>query len=584
MSDSLSVAGVSALDAMKQVGSKYAFYYDTIVSFAIPALITNLVNDANNTRGTFFYWFLISFAGYSAAALVLLLGRLLFVKRTGNQFGIVLATFFVAGVARGLVIYSLGTAFGVVSPVELSFRLVGSVVYTMFILSMITVLVSNAVRSADGMNELEHRIATLQDALINLREKLTAQKAELAGQVKALIYPMVEELIAKVTATRNSGSVADAVDSLKHAVDQQIRPLSQSIGQYPNRALFEIGGLPKDKFRLFTKLEQRIEVATLYTPVWLTLFLVLVSGPMSFHIFGLERGFVQTSIVGILSLAGLMLIKSVCANLKLRQEATFALMMVSYLVLGFAIDLVITFDSFNNVHYLPGRITTLIVVVGLGYFVGAIYQLQREAAASELVAINDHLEKLNAAARRELWLHRRKIATVLHGPVQSHLYASAIRLSQAKRITRPLVDKVSTELRDSLSELDFENRDREPMRLVIRQIIDVWHGTCEIYPNIDKSVYVAALKDGEFEAALIEVVREAISNAVKHSGASEIEIEAKTSGDLVLLSIINNGKHPNIADAKPGFGSKLLDELTLKWSLSATSDDRTKFYAELVLR
>jgi hypothetical protein len=471
-----------------------------------------------------------------------------------------------------------------VKPEEFAYRVYGSMVYSTFLLGLFTVLVSNAVRTSTKSDELEQQMVNLQDALINLREKLAVQKAELAGRVKALVYPMVEELIAKVSDSRSSGSVAEAVASLKEAVDSEIRPLSLAISDSQDSGLLAMTGTPKARFRLFTRLPEPIAVGALFAPLWMTLFMLIITTSVAIHVFGPVDGPLQILLALVVSFAALSLAKFSLRNVVLRQDRAFSVQLAVYIVTGASIDLALWFSPFNEGVHQFGKVTIFVTVIGVGFFVGQILQLQRDSATRSLETINDRLEKLTAGARRELWLYRRKVATVLHGPVQARLYASAIRLSQAKKVNKALVDKVSDELRAALSELDFERSKSPSLREVLRQIIDVWAGNCEVYAKIDKSVYVLAKKDSDFNEAFIEVVREAVSNGVKHSKASEIEIAADLVGDLVQLRISNNGTIAEVSPeaTKAGFGTTLFDELTLSWKLAKGDDGRILFAAELV--
>ena len=566
--------------AIRQIGTRYAFFYEVIAGFSVPALITNIVNDYAWQHGNLVDWLLISFSGYAAAALVFIVGRVLFIWREKVSTIAVLATFIVAGLARGVVIYSMGTWLGQVTSNELAYRLVGSTVYSLFMLGLITVLVSNGSRSAQKVDELEHQIVLLQDSLITLREQLASQKAELLGRVKALVNPMMQGLIQKVSSSRASGSVVEAVASLKDAVDQDLRPLSLSVSAEAQP--FKLADLSraKRKFRLFTRVVEPIEVASLIVPTWMTLLLVVMGTPTATHIFG-EKGIIQVMTAAALTFFGLSLAEYLLRDRWFKQEAAFAIVMVTCAVLGLICDLALTLSPANTVDYRPGRTAAFVVVLGLAFFIGQLYQFQRELATRRLTEINESLEKLTANARRELWVYRRKVATVLHGPVQARLYASAIRLSQAKRITKPLIDRVSRELSEALAELDFEQRASESLRQVMRQIIDVWSGQCEIFTAIDKDVYWLTKRNGDFADALIEVIRESISNAIKHSHATEIEVRASLVGDLVKLEVIANGTTPNPGNSR-GFGSRLYDDLTYCWSLSSTVDGRTIFSAELI--
>ncbi|MBP6043709.1 MAG: hypothetical protein KA500_04280, partial [Rhodoluna sp.] len=214
--------------------------------------------------------------------------------------------------------------------------------------------------------------------------------------------------------------------------------------------------------------------------------------------------------------------------------------------------------------------------------IGQLRQTQRVITQIAAREVNAQLELLNSQARRELWLNRRRIATVLHGPVQAALYASAMRLAQAARPTKKLIQTVNADLESALEVLKFDSLEAPDLKSVLAQIGEVWSGTCEIYLGVSKNVYQITKKNALLSEAVVEVLREGISNAIKHGQATEIDVEAKVSGKLIELSIVNNGKAP-VNKAGNGFGSKLYDELTLAWQLSEMADGRTKFGATIFI-
>jgi signal transduction histidine kinase len=225
------------------------------------------------------------------------------------------------------------------------------------------------------------------------------------------------------------------------------------------------------------------------------------------------------------------------------------------------------------------RIIMLTLIIGLAMFVGQVRQTQRYATQLNAQEVNEKLELLNSQARRELWLNRRRIATVLHGPVQAALYASAMRLAQSTRPSKKLIQSVNEDLASALEVLKFESLESVDLRDVLSQIIEVWPSPCGLCSNGPTAVTKKKPLVGE---AVAEVLREAVSNAIKHGSASEIEIEAKVSNNLILLSIFNNGKPP-VNSRGNGFGSKLYSELTHTWKLDKTEDGRTKFSATIFI-
>jgi two-component sensor histidine kinase len=65
-----------------------------------------------------------------------------------------------------------------------------------------------------------------------------------------------------------------------------------------------------------------------------------------------------------------------------------------------------------------------------------------------------------------------------------------------------------------------------------------------------------------------EICKEAVSNAVRHGEASSIVISIDRSSDeLLIIEAADNGRGVS-SDAIPGVGSRMLDDLTIDWSIA----------------
>jgi signal transduction histidine kinase len=171
---------------------------------------------------------------------------------------------------------------------------------------------------------------------------------------------------------------------------------------------------------------------------------------------------------------------------------------------------------------------------------------------------------------------------VLHGPVQAALYASAIRLAQSKRPSKKLLQDVNSDLALALDALSFDKNEATSVRALIREIIDVWSGVCEIDFNVPKAVYDLTKRNSNAAESFVEIIREAISNAIKHGGATEIEVTAKLDKGIIRLSVMNNGKVPTQAEASTGYGTQILNELALAWNLETSAENKVLFTADIV--
>jgi signal transduction histidine kinase len=290
------------------------------------------------------------------------------------------------------------------------------------------------------------------------------------------------------------------------------------------------------------------------------------------------------SILGVMAVSTygvLRIYKRVFRDWQLRAIPAAILEMSAYAAVTGLVVLAIEIISPHLIEIAAVRLISLNLIFAFVFFVAqSRYQLLQQASES-LEEVNRELELLNAQAKQELWINRRRIATVLHGPVQAALYASAMRLSQTKRPSKKLLQEVNRDLGEALEALRFKHNEVTSIRSVVREIIDVWSGVCEIYFNLPKAVYDITKNSPNVAESLVEIIREATSNAIKHGGATEIEVNARLADGVIRLEVLNNGKPPTKKEASTGYGTQILNELALSWSLDSV-EAKTLFRAEIV--
>ena len=565
--------------ALQQLGGPYPLSNETILGAAVPVILSNMVLDFGREEGTFGNWLLISTLGYAAVVTILLIARRLLSSTTPPTI-VYLLIFLFAGLFRGVVIYQLGSGLGVIPAEEWQYRILGSPLFILVSLSLVTVLVSNSVRATAELEKLETSRLLLEKRLNSMRAEISRMNAEVAGRVSGLISPVIQELMLKIQGAKSS-ELGLEVKALRSTIDDVIRPLSQDIAQSSDELNATEVETPKVSIRENFRLNTPIQVSYQIVPFWSTALLTLISTPAAVVFYGQDAG-LALLVFALALLATLELAALALRKVRVSAILAFLIQLAIFATGGAMATLALGLANLDAGLFPASRIITLTMMIGTAMFVGQVRQTQRYASQLNAQEVNEKLELLNSQARRELWLNRRRIATVLHGPVQAALYASAMRLAQSTRPSKKLIQSVNEDLASALEVLKFESLESPDLRDVLSQIVEVWQSTCEIYSNVTKPVYQVTKKKPLVGEAVVEVLREAVSNAIKHGSASEIEIEAKVSNNLILLSIINNGK-PAVNSRGNGFGSKLYSELTHTWKLDKTEDGRTKFSATIFI-
>jgi two-component sensor histidine kinase len=188
---------------------------------------------------------------------------------------------------------------------------------------------------------------------------------------------------------------------------------------------------------------------------------------------------------------------------------------------------------------------------------------------------NDENASLVARSRQEVWLRQKQIAKIVHGSVQSRLNAARIRLTQATTVTPELVESVLSDLesaRQELSRPPAESATDIQGQLI--ELSDFWRGVCTFTFEVDHNSQQSLNADTSAAQAVMEVVSEGVSNAVKHSQAQKVHLSITQASPVsVLVELEHASQERSVATTTSGLGTQILNQLTLNWSF--TQDNGT---------
>lgn len=124
-------------------------------------------------------------------------------------------------------------------------------------------------------------------------------------------------------------------------------------------------------------------------------------------------------------------------------------------------------------------------------------------------------------------------------------------------------------LRDHLQvRFDAEWAD-EAWQHSLQRIVDVWQPSIDLTVDIAESARSSLEGDAVAAHAFVEVLREAITNAVRHGGADSISAAVRRDGDIIELRVSDNGSHMKPV-GHAGMGSRMMTAACLHWSIQET--------------
>jgi len=561
----------------QQVGSRYALSNPVLLLFLIPAFGVGLIFDQTRSDSTFEYRLISATIGYIATIIPLLIARIFLPnKPRPSRPALLMVIFALAGLIRGLTLLEVSILSGQFQEGEILYRLVGGPLFTLISLILNAIVVSNYARHKEALSLLAAERLRLQVRSAGVLARVQQQQEELSAKVESLIRPAIR----KIQETLASASSAAVIGSLRDAADEVIRPLSREVAEGQDDLNFEN---EPAAVRVKSALPKRVILGEFLIPFWAATMSIglLVSSTVL-----LEEP-AMTLIVLTLIFALIFGFGRIVQALTYKLEIpTLAAWVLVPLVYTFPLSAFFVLKPILNMQSTDAQVFTMLFFewsLGLLLFFAQLVQLQRRETTERLKDVNRQLEVISSRLSQELWLNRKRMAALLHGPIQAALYASAMGMAQTNNPTPDYLTKVQKDIETALEQLNNPNRlESETLLSVLNQIKELWSGSVEVEIEIPTELELAITNEPLTCEATIELARELVTNSIKHGQASKVKVTInQIDPTRFSVEVTDNGKAP-LEGATPGYGTKVLNELSLNWERTR-SGDTTRSYAEMVL-
>lgn len=553
-----------------------------LLAFAIlgvaPALLLELVTQ----HGPIAAWAVISVISSLCALLVLviaasLLRRMRTLARITPALDSILTLGAIAGGAalKVVIVVALARNSTVAGGVDISDRdsLLGRVVMQVIIIVVIVGITTALVSS-----RREHR--ALRDRLASERRRLDALNATMIGRLRVAeeslrreaqlaIDPALATIRIELESDSDEGSAERALAGLDEAVRTIVRPMSNRFADQGADTRASVADVPS--LASAQRLLHPVDVPAAVLP-WLTSIVLLAVGlvvglawrlPLGWYVF-----LVQSAIVWVIVLLAVRR----CWPARFRRLPAlvgFAILAVAYAALFITTQLLFEVDDLGSVR---GDATWL----GSGYRICAavaisgvvMAQQQRTETDAALQRINASLLVQAGRLRRETWAIGRRMSLVMHGSVQSALISAMLLLRENSSVEAR--QEVLMRLMQARAALDAETWSPGMLHHGLREIVTLWGPLCAIAVHVDPGASPVIDDQPGMASCCVEVVREAVGNAVRHGGATRVAVTVVLSADgLVTVTTEDNGSGVG-AEPRVGLGTRMLDEVCLSWTRVST--------------
>ena len=487
------------------------------------------------------------------------------------------------GVCRTLITTSLAIAVGADSGVAWGYQLLLGALWEL----MLTVLWANLNGAYREHNQIVRELNETRNSILGYRENaeeiLAEEQEKLLELTRGTLLPQIQRIEDAIDAGNFEIAARWGVaHELKGIIYNQVRPLSDSLRNTakslsapvranPNQWLAVVS-IPRT-FRIKNSIFPFYSFAAMFlaflaTPFWLldiswVIPSVLMSSTYFAIIFGIK--FLLKNVPPVPAWAG-----------------------ISALVLAAVIPVLPTY--LVAIMFYPNTKTAAVfgsalvyvslIVVGIFALLDS-FDYEARLYRNLLEEQNEELAFEVALFEQQLWVARRNWSLIIHGTVQASLTAALTRLNAADADKKTLT-LAKKDLDRAIAALSTPPSLDVKFAPALKEIVATWQGVCDIQVEIDAAVKKVVSKDPRLSMCVNEILKEAISNAVRHGDARTAQVSlAVADGGVIELTVANDGLAPRISGRK-GLGSNLLDELTVDWSLGFDSaTDQTILTARL---
>ena len=430
------------------------------------------------------------------------------------------------------------------------------------------------------------QLTAVQNSLLALRNSSKARLAEaneaLAKNARDLLLPKLDQLLALV---RNYSASGAAVGSLRELIQNDVRPLSDAlsstaIGMAENPVM--LTEVPK-RYDLF---KPRVELRGLIRPNAAAISNGLGGLLLAYAIIGAPRsnGVLYLSVVSWALAWAVKL--AIPAGLKVsRRTAIWALVALgSAMFLPMYLFALTEVEEPNEPWLLLVLLPSSLVSLMLFAFSESLDR-DRVAVRAVIEAENQQLAHDQALFEQQLWLGRRAWQFVIHGSVQSALTAALTRLQSSPEPEQYVLNRVVEDIERARKALTSSPTRTIDLPDSINQLQATWRGICDIRTNITDRASRALQKNNDACQCVNEIIKEAVSNAIRHGEAKTVTIDIERQDDFNLEITVSNDGIPLTAQNQLGVGSRLIEELTTDWSITSNkASGLTVFKANLPLQ
>jgi signal transduction histidine kinase len=200
------------------------------------------------------------------------------------------------------------------------------------------------------------------------------------------------------------------------------------------------------------------------------------------------------------------------------------------------------------------------------------FRYARAEVLLQLTSANNELLWNETRLQSQLWLDQKRLALIVHNDVQATILSAGLSLKKAIQSGDEAVKQKLPSLRKLIStSLQLDQRDQKLTSIndVVALLNNTWESLMTTTLTVESNASELLAEDSLTTEVCSEIIREFVTNSLKHGQATLVTIHISKEGDNTLaMTLVNNGRALSVGESRSGLGTHFLDAVTLSFQLS----------------
>ncbi|MFM6977682.1 MAG: hypothetical protein ACKOWR_03080 [Micrococcales bacterium] len=558
------------------LGSRSSWSAQFVIAFGLVRLFIALISDPNRTQQFTYLWVVLWALSLVVMTLFVLLVMALGLHRrlTTKPRPIAnLITIAIAGALGNVFVGVLANIWQIDTEGLWQVRVQGGAFVGIIVFSFVNGVRTALIVRQESIRQLTETERQLLGYRESAKQLIQDEIEALKAKTQNALLPTIEKIQSLISEHQEARSLA--IDELKDLINNSVRPLSKSV--LGDAAKLETR-IPSTSINpsLKNTLRSKMKVARTMQAGILTLASA-INFPMIEYLFVDHRSAFR-GLLGAIGLgAVLYLCKLLISNrLELQTRTTIALHLF-FSTIAVAPAYAFMFQEYGNSNGVLWATAFLWISALTGMLLLSIstaLEISRVNFEKTLAKSNQELQREVALFEQKLGLEKRAWSRIIHGEVQAALTAAATRLQMHDKPEPYQIEMVKQDLTRAKENLTNPRQESTNFNRDFQEITSTWRSICTINADISARAQRALDSKQDVRSVTNEIIKEAVSNAVRHGQAKNVNIKLeRIQDDILEIEISNDGC--KAINPTPGLGSQMFDELTLSWSLNTKNNQTT---------